>query len=191
MSIDWMSYCPSGLHDELIGPGGGARTAGRALIRHLSELGCAEIGVRQQAAELAIKVMGVTFTVYHEQDGSIDRAWPLEIIASSRNFRPNCVGISPPRGVWAHICGTDLVRDKDGTVYVLEDNLRVPSGVSYMIENRQVVKRVLPELFENTTILPVDDYPAQLHEMLVALSPRRERLPEVVVLTPGIYNSAY
>jgi len=69
-----------------------------------------------------------------------------------------------------------LVRDKDGTVYVLEDNLRVPSGVSYMIENRQVVKRVLPELFEDSAILPVDDYPSQLHEMLVALSPRRTAL---------------
>jgi uncharacterized circularly permuted ATP-grasp superfamily protein len=238
MSIDWTSYCAAGLHDELIGPGGGARAAGRALIRHLSELGSKEIGVRQQAAELAIKVMGVTFTVYHQQDGSIDRAWPLDIIpriisakewnriaaglkqrvaalnhfindvyhgqlivkdgvfphhiiASSKNFRPNCVGINPPQGCWAHICGSDLVRDKDGTVYVLEDNLRVPSGVSYMIENRQVVKRVLPELFENTAILPVDDYPTQLHEMLVALSPRREGMPEVVVLTPGIYNSAY
>jgi uncharacterized circularly permuted ATP-grasp superfamily protein len=238
MSINWTSYCASGLHDELIGPGGGARVAGRALIRHLSELGSEELGVRQQAAELAIKVMGVTFAVYHEQGGSIDRAWPLDIIpriisskewnriaaglkqrvaalnhfindvyhaqriikdgvfprhviASSKNFRPNCVGIGPPQDCWAHICGSDLVRDKDGTVYVLEDNLRVPSGVSYMIENRQVVKRVLPELFENTAILPVDDYPSQLHEMLVALSPRCERLPEVVVLTPGIYNSAY
>ncbi|HSY09242.1 MAG TPA: circularly permuted type 2 ATP-grasp protein [Steroidobacteraceae bacterium] len=238
MSIDWMSYCPSGLHDELIGPGGGARTAGRALIRHLSELGCAEIGVRQQAAELAIKVMGVTFTVYHQEEGSIDRAWPLDIIpriisskewkriaaglkqrvaalnhfindvyhtqrivkdgvfpyaiiASSKNFRPHCVGISPPQGVWAHICGTDLVRDKDGTVYVLEDNLRVPSGVSYMIENRQVVKRVLPELFEDMAIQAVDDYPTALHDMLESLSPRREGLPEIVVLTPGIYNSAY
>ena len=80
MSIDWTHYCASGLHDELIGPGGGARIAGRALIRHLSELGSAEIGVRQQAAELAIKVMGVTFTVYHQEDGSIDRAWPLDII---------------------------------------------------------------------------------------------------------------
>ena len=238
MSIDWTSYRASGLHDELIGPGGGARAAGRALIRHLSELGCAEIGVRQQAAELAIKVMGVTFTVYHEQGGSIDRAWPLdiipriisakewkriaaglkqrvaalnkfiddvyhaqrivkdgvfplEIIASSRNFRPTCVGVNPPQGVWAHICGTDLVRDKDGTVYVLEDNLRVPSGVSYMIENRQVVKRVLPELFESGAILAVDDYPAALHEMLASLAPRRQGLPEIVVLTPGIYNSAY
>jgi uncharacterized circularly permuted ATP-grasp superfamily protein len=238
MSIDWTSYRTTDLHDELIGPGGGARVAGRALIRHLSELGCEEIGARQKAADLAIKVMGMTFTVYHEQGGSIDRAWPLdiipriislkewrriesglkqrvaalnrfiddvyhaqsivkdgvfprEIIASSKNFRAACIGISPPHGCWAHICGSDLVRDKDGTVYVLEDNLRVPSGVSYMIENRQVLKRVLPDLFEDIAILPVDDYPSQLHDMLVAQSPRLGRLPEVVVLTPGIYNSAY
>src|SRR3984893_2751048 len=80
MSINWTSYCASGLHDELIGPGGGARVAGRALIRHLSELGCEEIGARQKAADLAIKEMGMTFTVYHEQGGSIDRDWPLDII---------------------------------------------------------------------------------------------------------------
>src|SRR6185369_4012844 len=109
----------------------------------------------------------------------------------SKNFRSVVRGIKPPLGTWAHICGSDLIRDKDGTVYVLEDNLRVPSGVSYMLENRQVVKRVFPELFESAAILPVDDYPSQLHDMLVALSPRRERQPEVVVLTPGIYNSAY
>ena len=76
-------------------------------------------------------------------------------------------------------------------MYVLEDNLRVPSGVSYMLENRQVIKRVFPELFENSTILPVDDYPSQLFDMLAALSPRKGEVPEVVVLTPGIYNSAY
>ncbi|HUN26020.1 MAG TPA: circularly permuted type 2 ATP-grasp protein [Steroidobacteraceae bacterium] len=238
MIIDWSAYSAPGLHDELIGPGGGSRAAGRALTRYLAELGGEEIGVRQQAAELAIKAMGITFTVYHEQGGSIDRAWPLDIIprtisrkewlriekglkqrahalnrfiddiyheqrivadgvvpldliASSKNFRPCCIGVNPPLKCWAHICGSDLVRDKDGTVYVLEDNLRVPSGVSYMIENRQVVKRVFPELFDSAAILPVDDYPSQLHDMLVALSPRREARPEVVVLTPGIYNSAY
>jgi uncharacterized circularly permuted ATP-grasp superfamily protein len=80
MSIDWSSYGTSSRHDELIGPGGSARAAGTALLRHLSELGGEEIGVRQHAAETAIKVMGVTFTVYHEQGGSIDRAWPLDII---------------------------------------------------------------------------------------------------------------
>jgi uncharacterized circularly permuted ATP-grasp superfamily protein len=237
MSTNWDAYPSAGLHDELIGPGGGARLAGRMLLRYLSELGD-EIAVRQQAAELAIKAMGITFTVYHEHEGSIDRAWPLdiiprtisrrewqridtglrqrvaalnlfvddiyhrqrivrdgvfpgEIIASSRNFRPICVGIDPPLSCWAHVCGSDLVRDKDGVVYVLEDNLRVPSGVSYMIENRQVVKRVFPELFESAAILPVDDYPSQLFDMLAGLSPRRGEPPEVVVLTPGIYNSAY
>jgi uncharacterized circularly permuted ATP-grasp superfamily protein len=129
--------------------------------------------------------------VYHRQQIVTDGVFPRYIIASSKNFRRNCVGVNAAQGCWAHICGSDLVRDSDGTVLVLEDNLRVPSGVSYMIENRQVMKRVFPELFENTAILPVDDYPSQLYDMLAALSPRRERTPEVVVLTPGIYNSAY
>jgi uncharacterized circularly permuted ATP-grasp superfamily protein len=182
MKTDWNSYSSPGFHDELVGPGGGARVAGRALMRYLTEMDGDEIAVRQQAAELAIKAMGITFTVYHEQDGSIDRAWPLDIIprtisrkewqrieaglvqraaalnlfiddcyhgqkfikdglmpasiiATSKNFRPNVCGIKPPLGTWAHVCGSDLIRDKDGTVYVLEDNLRVPSGVSYMLEN--------------------------------------------------------
>ena len=112
-------------------------------------------------------------------------------MAESKNFRPQCVGVDPPRGIWAHICGSDLVRDKDGTIYVLEDNLRVPSGVSYMLENRLVTKRVFPELFEAYAPLPVDDYPSQLFETLAAISPRKTKRPEVVVLTPGIYNSAY
>ena len=221
----WSSYPNAGLHDELVGPGGGPRAAARALLGHLAELGSDEIVVRQQAAELAIRAMGITFTVYHEQNGSIDRAWPLdiipriisrkewqrielgliqraaalnlfiddvyhrqqfirdgkmpgEIIHTSKNFRACCTGVKPPLGIWAHICGSDLIRDKDGTVYVLEDNLRVPSGVSYMLENRQVIKRVFPELFESSTILPVDDYPSQLYDMLAALSPRKERRPE-------------
>ena len=113
------------------------------------------------------------------------------MLENSANFRPQCMGVSPPLGVWAHICGTDLVRDRDGTMYVLEDNLRVPSGVSYVLENRAVMKRVLPELFEDYAIQPVDDYPSQLYDTLAALSPRPAARPEVVVLTPGIYNSAY
>jgi uncharacterized circularly permuted ATP-grasp superfamily protein len=113
------------------------------------------------------------------------------VLAKSKNFRPQCVGMQPPYGAWAHICGTDLVRDKDGTLYVLEDNLRVPSGVSYMIENRMLTKRVLPELFADQEILPVDDYTERLFEMLASLSPRQQDKPEIVVLTPGIYNSAY
>ncbi len=129
--------------------------------------------------------------LYHDQKIVKDGVLPKHILKDSKNFRPECVGVSPPFGVWAHICGTDLVRDKDGEFYVLEDNLRVPSGVSYMLENREITKRVLPELFENDVILPIGDYPAQLFNMLASLSPRKIRQPQIVVLTPGIYNSAY
>ncbi len=187
---------------------------------------------------LSIKEMGVTFTVYTEEEGTIDRAWPFDIIpriiakqewdgieaglkqrvqalnlfiddlyheqkivkdgvfpaevlAESENFRPQCVGVDPPLGIWAHICGSDLVRDGDGTMYVLEDNLRVPSGVSYMLENRLVTKRVFPELFERLRPaaggrLPV---PAVRYPGRPVAAPAD--YPEVVVLTPGIYNSAY
>lgn len=99
--------------------------------------------------------------------------------------------MKPLHEVWAHICGTDLIRDKVGEFYVLEDNLRVPSGVSYMLENRTVTKRVFPELFENYDIQPITDYPAQLFDTLAAISPKPKDFPEVVVLTPGIFNSAY
>jgi uncharacterized circularly permuted ATP-grasp superfamily protein len=129
--------------------------------------------------------------VYHEQKIFKDGVVPEYLIKDSKNFRPECVGITPPKGVWAHICGCDLVRDADGKFYVLEDNLRVPSGVAYMLENREISKRVLPELFETNNILPVDDYPAKLFNMLASVSPRKVRQPEIVILTPGIYNSAY
>ncbi|WP_354468556.1 circularly permuted type 2 ATP-grasp protein [Marinobacterium sp. MBR-109] len=129
--------------------------------------------------------------LYHEQQVLKDGIIPAEIITESKNFRPECIGVTPPLGVWAHICGTDLVRDGDGEFYVLEDNLRVPSGVSYMLENRAITKRVLPELFEKDDILPVDGYCASLFDMLASLSPRDIRKPVIVVLTPGIFNSAY
>jgi uncharacterized circularly permuted ATP-grasp superfamily protein len=116
---------------------------------------------------------------------------PAEVIAASPGFRPQCVGAHPAHGVWAHICGSDLVRDADGTMYVLEDNLRVPSGVSYMLENRQVTKRVFADLFRDLDIHPVDSYPSRLFEVLASLSPRRGDAPVVVVLTPGVFNSAY
>ncbi|KAA1171938.1 circularly permuted type 2 ATP-grasp protein [Marinobacter salinexigens] len=129
--------------------------------------------------------------LYHDQKILKDGIVPEEIITKSKNFRPECVGINPPLGVWAHICGTDLVRDGDGEFYVLEDNLRVPSGVSYMLENRAITKRVLPELFEQDDILPVNDYCSNLFDTLQSLSPRKVRTPVIVVLTPGIFNSAY
>ncbi len=129
--------------------------------------------------------------LYNDQNIIKDGIFPQEVLEGSVNFRPQCVGVTPRFGVWAHICGTDLVRDRDGTVYVLEDNLRVPSGVSYMLENRQIMKRIFPEVFRTTSILPVDDYPTQLYQTLSALSPRPGDQPVIVVLTPGIYNSAY
>jgi uncharacterized circularly permuted ATP-grasp superfamily protein len=146
-----------------------------------------EEGLKQRLTALNLFINDL----YNEQSIIKDGIFPAEVLEGSRNFRPQCVGITPRFGVWAHVCGTDLVRDKDGTVYVLEDNLRVPSGVSYMLENRQLMKRLFPEVFQSATILPVDDYPTQLHDTLAALSPRETERPVVAVLTPGIFNSAY
>ncbi|MEM1111621.1 MAG: circularly permuted type 2 ATP-grasp protein [Pseudomonadota bacterium] len=129
--------------------------------------------------------------VYNRQRILKDGVVPADLVLESTNYKPQCEGIKPRHGVWAHVCGSDLIRNNDGKLYVLEDNLRVPSGVSYMVENREITKRVLPELFENYSIQPVDDYPARLYRMLASLSPRERRRPCVVVLTPGIFNSAY
>jgi len=238
--VHWhlQDYCPGPCYDELVSSDGQARSAAAPLFDLLGSMDREELAARQTASELAIKEMGVTFTVYTEEQGTIDRSWPFDIIpriipqsewrhieaglkqrvealnlfiddlyhgsciikdgvfpadvlADSANFRPQCIGVKPPLGIWAHICGSDLVRDADGTVYVLEDNLRVPSGVSYMLENRLVTKRVFPELFQDYAPLPVDNYPSQLYESLAALSPRPGDYPEIVVLTPGIFNSAY
>ncbi|MBT8116477.1 MAG: circularly permuted type 2 ATP-grasp protein, partial [Gammaproteobacteria bacterium] len=146
-----------------------------------------EAGLKQRLQALNLFIDDL----YHKQHIIHDGIVPASLIGQSRGFRSECIGIRPAHGVWAHICGSDLVRDSDGTVYVLEDNLRVPSGVSYMIENREVTKRILPEMFQDLTILPVDNYPDRLLEMLQAIAPGRRTKPEVVVMTPGIYNSAY
>jgi uncharacterized circularly permuted ATP-grasp superfamily protein len=146
-----------------------------------------EAGLKQRLTALNLFIDDL----YGKQRIVKDGVFPRDVLTHSRNFRPQCVGVTPRFGVWAHICGTDLVRHNDGVVYVLEDNLRVPSGVSYMLENRGVMKRVFPELFEHLDILPVDDYPSQLYETLASLSPRPGDQPEIVVLTPGIFNSAY
>lgn len=236
-TIDWNDYDPGGFYDEIISSPGHARAASRGLVSFLRKQTIKHLVSRQQAADLAIQEMGISFTVYDDGE-NIDRAWPMdiipriiskrewqalesgliqrlvalnlfiddiynkqkilkdgvvprELIESSPDFLQQCVGAKPRYGVWSHICGSDLVRDGDGTVYVLEDNLRVPSGVSYMLENRAVSKRVLPQLFEKNFILPVDDYPSHLFEMLASLSPRPGDQPEIVVMSPGVYNSAY
>ncbi len=129
--------------------------------------------------------------LYGEQRVVADGVFPAELLRDSVNFRTQCIGMKPKFGVWAHICGSDLVRGKDGAMYVLEDNLRVPSGVSYMLENRQVSKRVFADLFRHHDIHPVDEYPSRLFELLVSLAPEDVEVPTIVVLTPGVFNSAY
>ena len=130
--------------------------------------------------------------IYHDQKILKDKVIPEEIIHSATFYRSQCMGINPPGGVWCHITGTDLVRHGDGQIYVLEDNLRVPSGVSYVLENRDLMKRTFPQVFEGLQVRPVDDYPSMLLETLSAIAPRgAQDQPSVVLLTPGIYNSAY
>ncbi len=129
--------------------------------------------------------------LYNDQDIVRDGVVPAEVLAGSVNYRPQCRGVHPPLGVWAHISGSDLVRDADGTMYVLEDNLRVPSGVSYLLENRLISKRAFADLFQRHSILPVDGYTDELHKLLASLAPPDVESPRLAVLTPGIYNSAY
>lgn len=116
---------------------------------------------------------------------------PEDLVKSSKAFRSQCVGLAPPRGIWCHITGTDLIRHADGVYYVLEDNLRCPSGVSYVLENRHVLKRTFPQVFQATGVRPVEEYPNKLLESLQFLAGGYEANPNVVVLTPGVFNSAY
>jgi len=130
--------------------------------------------------------------IYHDQKILKDKIIPEEVIYSATFYRPQCAGIHPPRRIWCHITGTDLVRHGDGNIYVLEDNLRVPSGVSYVLENRDLMKRTFPQVFEGSRVRPVDDYPSNLLEMLESIAPPGAAdKPTVVLLTPGLYNSAY
>jgi len=129
--------------------------------------------------------------VYNGQAIIKDGVVPATLVTDSPHYIALASGIRPLFDTWAHVCGSDLVRDHTGQLFVLEDNLRVPSGVSYMLENRSVMKQVYPELFRNHQILPVSRYASDLLDMLNALSPRPVDHPVIVVLTPGIYNSAY
>lgn len=147
----------------------------------------ADAGLKQRLRALNLFINDL----YHDKKILKDGVIPSFVFEQSVNYRKECEGVTPAFGVWAHVCGTDLVRDTDGQFYVLEDNLRVPSGVSYMLENRSIMKRVLPEVFEDADILPVGDYPSHLFDTLRSLSPRRVKKPVIAVLTPGIFNSAY
>jgi len=129
--------------------------------------------------------------IYHDQKILRDNVIPRDVVLSAVSYRKQCHGLNPPWSVWCHVTGTDLVRDRDGVYYVLEDNLRVPSGVSYVLENREVLKTIFPALFEALSVRPVNDYPSHLLEMLESIAPGAAAHPSVVLLTPGIYNSAY
>jgi len=146
-----------------------------------------EKGLKQRTHALNLFITDVY------NDGKImkDKVVPESLIKTAKTYRPQLVGFTPPRGIWAHVTGTDLVRDRDGTFYVLEDNMRCPSGVSYVLENRHVLKRTFPHAFEASHVRPVDEYPSKLLETLQYLAPEAVSNPRCVTLTPGIYNSAY
>jgi uncharacterized circularly permuted ATP-grasp superfamily protein len=146
-----------------------------------------EAGLRQRIRALNLFLDDV----YGEGRILRDGVVPESLVKTAKTYRPECAGFRPPGGVWTHVVGTDLVRHRDGTIYVLEDNLRCPSGVSYVLENREIMKRVLPEVFSGSTIASIEDYPERLLGALLKTAPAGCEHPTAVVLTPGIYNSAY
>jgi uncharacterized circularly permuted ATP-grasp superfamily protein len=129
--------------------------------------------------------------VYHDQNILTDEVIPRHYIENAKHFRKEFRGVDVPKDIYIHICGSDLIRGGDGTYYVLEDNGRCPSGASYLLENRNALKRAFPSLFDSVGVRPVDSYPRDLLNMLHHISPRREGEPVCVLLTPGCYNSAY
>jgi len=129
--------------------------------------------------------------IYHGREILRAGRVPAQDVESNSQFRQEMVGVDVPGGIYAHVAGVDLVRDADGKYYVLEDNLRTPSGVSYMLENRKMMMRLFPELFALQSIRPVDHYPDMLLETLRELAPRDVDNPVIVLLTPGHFNSAY
>ena len=129
--------------------------------------------------------------IYHEQNILRDGTIPKSIVWEAAHFRPEFMHFDVPRNIYIHICGTDLIRDQDGTYLVLEDNARCPSGVSYVIENRQTMKRAFPSLLSEYRVRAVEDYSQELLNVLRYVAPGGKSEPTVVLLTPGVYNSAY
>lgn len=235
--MQFETYNPEDFYDELFVAQGQPRPEARLLVDRINSLSSGELVQRQQAAQIALFKLGVTFNVYSDGQGQ-ERILPFDIIPrivsaqewqrleqglkqrvhalnlfladvygeqkiindgvisqeevySATGFLKPCLGLVPPKGIWCHITGTDLVRDRDGQWYVLEDNLRCPSGVSYVLENRRVMKSAFPLVFQAMEIQAVDNYCSHLLETLLELAPPNLIAPTVVVLTPGIYSSAY
>ena len=146
-----------------------------------------EAGLKQRLYALNLFI----HDVYHEQRILKQGVVPLDLVLGASGYLPAFRHLQVPHDIYVHVAGIDLIRDADGAFLVLEDNLRCPSGVSYVLENRRVMKHVFPQLFASYDVRPVDDYPLRLRETLEYIAPNRRDEPTVVVLTPGIYNSAY
>jgi uncharacterized circularly permuted ATP-grasp superfamily protein len=235
--VHFNDYDPGDFYDELFASPGQPRLEAQPLIDRMQSLSAAEIQRRQQAAQIALFKLGVTFNVYSDNQGTErilpfdiipriiaaaewkqlesglkqriyalnlfladvygdqkiinDGIIPRELVESASGYLKPCHGIRPPGDIWCHITGTDLVRDRAGQWFVLEDNLRCPSGVSYVLENRRVMKSTFPMVFDTMNIQPVEEYPSYLLETLLNLAPNNIADPTVVVLTPGMHNSAY
>ncbi len=146
-----------------------------------------ERGMKQRIKALNLFI----HDIYNDQKILKDKVIPKDLVLSSECYLKQCQGLSPPKDIWIHITGTDLVRDGDGEFYVLEDNLRCPSGISYVLQNRSIQKRTLPKAFQAMRTRPVSDYGDHLYDALRHVAPKGVDDPNVIVLTPGIYNSAY
>jgi uncharacterized circularly permuted ATP-grasp superfamily protein len=146
-----------------------------------------ESGLKQRVRALNLFLKDI----YHQQRILKDAVIPAQLIYQGRHFRHEIIDIDPPHDIYTHVGGIDIVRDDDGRYLILEDNLRTPSGVSYMIANRVLQRRILPEFFTRYRVRRVEHYPALLLQALRHVSPRGKDQAETVVLTPGIYNSAY
>src|SRR6476659_9031747 len=145
-----------------------------------AEWNAIETGIKQRLKALNLFLKDI----YHDQFIIKDGVVPADLIYSCPNYIREMQGVNVPHDIYVHIAGIDLIRDNDGTFYILEDNLRTPSGVSYMIENREITKRIFPDLIPQNNVRPVTQYPNILHRNLVALSPRKISNPTIVVLTP-------
>jgi uncharacterized circularly permuted ATP-grasp superfamily protein len=235
--VNFDHYDPNGFYDEMFKEPGKPRPDAAPLVRHFGELEPGELLRRREAVDRSLLQMGITFTVYGDEQGTekifpfdlvprivgatewshieaglkqrirslnlfiadiygpqeIIRAGiiPESLITSANSYRAICRRLKPPHGIWCHITGTDLVRHSDGAYYVLEDNLRCPSGVSYVLQNRLAMKRSFPQLFAECGVRTVIDYPVRLYSTLRHLAPANVDRPTIVVLTPGVYNSAY
>ncbi|HEY0608355.1 MAG TPA: circularly permuted type 2 ATP-grasp protein, partial [Chitinophaga sp.] len=146
-----------------------------------------ENGIKQRLRALNLFLKDI----YNEQQIIKDKVVPAALIASCPHYTREVYGIRVPHDIYIHISGIDLIRGDDGKFYVLEDNLRTPSGVSYMLENREVTKRIFPEMLATNHVRRVSNYPLLLHEILLQLAPAQISNPTVVLLTPGVFNSAY